>query len=227
MKTFKEYINEGVTSPDRMEALKEVLQYCYANSKEQTIWRGFNSKVGGLVLDVTADTAAYRGKIDDLIRTIIETLGIKSPTFVTLKGFNAKFFGTPMVFIPVGSYTSFSNPKLDDLTRAADVYNLDKPAKGGGKYPFGLNATKEEKVAAGKMVAKDYVKKKNGIVTGNKYEIIIDIQKYRLVSVGQMITMNKSKFNPIKKVDDLVTYGDLAKLIESFIKYEEWRNKNK
>lgn len=214
---FKQFFNESVeinSSETLGEMAKFVDEYCKNHKNKNIIWRGFNGRSIGAFSKITNDRKSSKGQIFNVIKFLLKELNLKyGPTSCTTQQYLAKFFGKPEIFIPVSE--QFRSLYSEDV---GDMAHLN--SKFGNKVP-----SDEEAKKLASEIAKNYKMINNGFPS-TENEIVVDIEKYILVSPSSIIELaKKSKFNKVTKPEDFKTYGDLGESVKNYIWYIKNRQK--
>lgn len=183
---------------------------------EEVVWRGFGVKPisNSWIVKVTNETRGGLGFRGGWAEEVIEVLNLleleTAPVFVT-KGYdNARFFGSPRIFVPIEPFVARYNPDIDDIMGIHKkwVNNIQV----GGQDPT--------EVAKGYVVSKNSFK---AIPTAKWHESIVTTKEYYLTYPDQMLQMSKKgKFVTIKDSKDIKKYSDVVKVYNEWIAYTKW-----
>lgn len=176
MKFKTSYYSESIEYPKSedfikvsQEAIDQIQKVGF--SSVDIFWRGFKKKrIAAPVLRVSGERENFYGGLAEIPTKIIKGLKIKSPAF-TSRTTIVRFFGQPMIFVPMKPFKAWQSPIVDDLMEIKDDSDLDK-------------------------VIKSY---KNTIKKISEDEIIFDVKNYLLIDPGQLLfTMGRK--DDIKKI---------------------------
>jgi hypothetical protein len=206
---LKNFLTEDIVKyyeGDILQALATARQEMRHFLNADIVWRGFHSKHSGNVIKITNSRSSFKGAMDDTVMKILDRLHIKAPVFCSLNKNKTVLFGNPLAFIPIGPFTAYSSPKVDDLLVAAK--NI--------KDPIALNNLVTSYKTTASMASFQ-----------SKDEIIFDVKEYYLVG-----TYNLTQRNPfLRKVKpnlEIKKYSDLDLAINTYFQYLAWvakRNK--
>jgi hypothetical protein len=203
---FKEYLLTDAklkpnSTKDELSMMNTVINSIksYGLFNSPVIWRGFNHRTSSIVYKVTNDrSGSYYGK--QAAMNIIKGLGLQTePIFITRTYNNARFFGTPHIFVPDSNFISYYNKDVQDVMHVDNNSNVDEIISG-------------------------YVKNMNKIpASGNWNEIILSCKSYYLINQAHMIFhVQKSRYATIKNPGNISTYKDVVKLYNDYVSYFKW-----
>jgi len=153
---------------------------------------------------------------------IMKSLGLAnySPVFTTRNHSQAKFFGTPYVVVPIGSFKSLYNPEVHDIMSAGVDWEKREKTRIAPMYKQDFEEQKLIDIVKGYKKVDGFPKEDTGYG-----EIMLLVDKYWLVSPATFIDMTKGKLREFNKDTEIKTYGDLYKMMENYLKFYRWKFK--
>lgn len=183
---------------------------------DDIVWRGFGSKaIYGYILKISNDRSGFRSSWNEVVLEIMKQLGITSPIFTTKTFNNARFFGTPRVFIPKDNFKTYVNPNVPDLRDISDRVTIHSTKGIEERYP--RNPIE---------VAKEFIQIQNGFPNTLKtdwQEMIITTSEYYLISPQSLIDFSKKgRYSKIKNISEIDKYNDVVVLYNQWKAYNKW-----
>jgi hypothetical protein len=131
----------------------------------------------------------------------------------------AKFFGSPRVFVPNDTFKTYYHPEISDLKTYMDTEKtFDRNERGDF-----IQDAKTDKDPV--KVAKEYTVLTNKFptVTQTHHEVMVSSKSYYLIYPAQMLVLTgSSRFAKIKKLEQIQKYKDVVQLYNDYTEYLRW-----